>query len=219
LIVDHLISGITQTVLVILLCGLVYGAKRLLGRKTSSETSFPRFVGLHKKGFKIDNKFLLVLCAMMLLGVSTTFVQFFFMRDAMDLLKSDSSPYYKILKTGFGLQSLVAGFIYCFMTSGFSEEVLFRGLIAKRLISLLGFLWGNAIQATIFWLLHFLLVWWITKEWFSPLQFMTLVTTIFMGLILCYWNEKQSNGSIVASWIFHASANLSTFLTLAVLFT
>lgn len=218
MIIDYLISGITQTILVILICGVVFGIKRLLNPNEQAKKSFLQFAGLYRAGFKTKNKFLFVFCGMIVLGISTSMFQFYLMPDALILLKGESSPYYKILKTGINLDALVAGIIYCFVTSGLSEEILFRGLIAKRLISLLGFTWGNVIQATIFWLMHFLLIWWITNLWVSPLQIMTFVTILPMGLVLCFWNEKRSGGSIIPSWIFHATANFATFLTLAALF-
>jgi membrane protease YdiL (CAAX protease family) len=130
-------------------------------------------------------------------------------------LLSDTSPYGKILNSGFGARAIILGLIYCFVQASGSEEILFRGLIAKRLYAVLGLPWGNVIQALIFWLMHLALFRAITGEWISMIQLLAFLTSFAMGLVLGYANFRKGGESIAPSWILHGSANFSTFLTLA----
>jgi membrane protease YdiL (CAAX protease family) len=47
--------------------------------------------------------------------------------------------------------------VVAFIQTGLAEELLFRGFMAKRLIALLGFQRGNALQALLFVAPHLLL--------------------------------------------------------------
>jgi membrane protease YdiL (CAAX protease family) len=119
------------------------------------------------------------------------------------------------LSAGFGAPAILAGLLYCFVAAAFAEELLFRGVIAKRCIHWLGFRAGNVVQATIFWLMHLWIVHWVTGAWISGLQAVAFVTSFGLALVGCYWNERRAGGSLVPSWLFHAGANFATFLTLA----
>ncbi len=65
-----------------------------------------------------------------------------------------------------GAAVALLGFKALFQTS-LSEEILFRGFVAKRLISWLGFTWGNVLQAFLFGLVHLLLF--IGQEFSLPI--------------------------------------------------
>lgn len=108
---------------------------------------------------------------------------------------------------GLGFQSLPAVLIYSLFQTSLPEELLFRGFLLKRFSVRLPFGVANTIQAALFGLLHGLMF--ITKV--SWLQ--TLVIILCTGGIAAYLgfvNEKKSGGSILASWIMHALANVIT---------
>lgn len=110
---------------------------------------------------------------------------------------------------GKGISMLLPAFIYSFITTGLSEEIFFRGFIAKRLISKFGLSNGNLIQAILFGLLHGLM-------FISIAGIIGSLIIIFItgmaGYLMGYINEKLSNGSIVSSWILHGCANLCASL-------
>ncbi|RSK03293.1 CAAX amino terminal protease self- immunity [Streptococcus gordonii] len=109
--------------------------------------------------------------------------------------------------SGLGFQALPAVLIYSLFQTSLPEELLFRGFLLKRFSVRLPFGVANTIQAALFGLLHGLMF--ITEV--SWLQ--TLVIILCTGVIAAYLgfvNEKKSGGSILASWIMHALANVVT---------
>ena len=109
--------------------------------------------------------------------------------------------------SGLGFQALPAVLIYSLFQTSLPEELLFRGFLLKRFSVRLPFGVANTIQAALFGLLHGLMF--ITEV--SWLQ--TLVIILCTGGIAAYLgfvNEKKSGGSILASWIMHALANVVT---------
>ena len=109
--------------------------------------------------------------------------------------------------SGLGFQALPAVLIYSLFQTSLPEELLFRGFLLKRFSVCLSFGIANTIQAALFGLLHGLMF--ITEV--SWLQ--TLVIILCTGGIAAYLgfvNEKKSGGSILASWIMHALANVIT---------
>lgn len=109
--------------------------------------------------------------------------------------------------SGLGFQALPAVLIYSLFQTSLPEELLFRGFLLKRFSVRLPFGVANTIQAALFGLLHGLMI--ITEV--SWLQ--TLLIILCTGVIAAYLgfvNEKKSGGSILASCIMHALANVVT---------
>ena len=104
-----------------------------------------------------------------------------------------------------GLKAIPAIIIYAAFNTAFPEELLFRGFLLKRIASKQGFYVANLIQSLLFGLLHgvfFISLVGVMKA----LLIIGLTGAIawFMG----YVNEKNSNGSIIPSWIIHTVSNL-----------
>ncbi|KAA0116401.1 CPBP family intramembrane metalloprotease [Streptococcus sanguinis] len=107
--------------------------------------------------------------------------------------------------SGLGFQALPAVLIYGIFQTALPEELLFRGFLLKRMASRLPFAVANTIQAAIFGLLHGLMF--ITVLSWQQTLLIILCTggiAAYMGFV----NEKKSDGSILASWIMHALANV-----------
>lgn len=103
--------------------------------------------------------------------------------------------------------------IACFKTS-LSEEIFFRGFIAKRCFRAFGFTAGNIAQSVIFGLLHLILFWALTKaEW----TFLILIFCFsFSGaFIIGFIKEKYGNGSIVPGWVAHGLGNTVSYFVIA----
>lgn len=106
---------------------------------------------------------------------------------------------------GAGLLAVVPILLYAFIQTGLSEELFFRGFLAKRLCASFGFSRGNAIQATVFALLHLLLF--INYLPVSSLVAITVLSGI-KGWIMGWLNEQAAGGSVVPSWMLHSLAIL-----------
>lgn len=107
-------------------------------------------------------------------------------------------------KDGFSLSAVICILLFSFIKTGLSEEVFFRGFIAKRLINAIGFIKGNIIQAIIFGLAHSFIYlsgcgFFITAAIVAE----TAITAFLIG----YINEKLFNGSIIPTWLLHAAFN------------
>lgn len=109
--------------------------------------------------------------------------------------------------SGLGFQALPAVLIYSLFQTSLPEELLFRGFLLKRFSVRLPFGVANTIQAALFGLLHGLMF--ITEvSWLQTL--LIILCTGGIAAYLGFVNEKKSGGSILASWIMHALANVIT---------
>lgn len=100
-------------------------------------------------------------------------------------------------------------------TTALAEEILFRGLIAKRFMNAFGFQVGNAVQASLFTALHlsFLL---LPNTPSAELVIVGLMVLIVfpMSWLIGWLNETVGRGSTVPGWIAHALANLASYTLL-----
>ena len=105
---------------------------------------------------------------------------------------------------GQGLSALIPALIYSFVQTGLSEEILFRGFLTKILVNRLGFKSGNTIQGIVFGLLHGIM-------FVSIIGISKAIVIVFItgaiGMLMGWINEKQSEGSIISSWLLHGFSN------------
>ncbi len=106
---------------------------------------------------------------------------------------------------GSGLLGVLPVLLYALIQTSLSEELFFRGFLGKRLIGKFGLQVGNAVQATVFGLVHVF----VLAQVASPLQLAIIgVLTALNGWIMGWINEELAGGSILPSWMLHAAANL-----------
>lgn len=116
----------------------------------------------------------------------------------------------------FTLEVLAVLLMVALIKTSFAEEILFRGLIGKRLIHRLGFGPGNFIQAALFGSVHVL----IFLVPGGPELSILLAVIIFLltgtaGWFMGYANEHIGNGSIIPGWTIHAVGNTVLYAWLA----
>ncbi len=106
---------------------------------------------------------------------------------------------------GLGIIGIPSAIINSFVHTAFSEEILFRGFIQKRLQKILSFKIATIIQAVLFGLAHIVLI-------MDRLNFVEAVVLalypIIPGILLAYTNEKKADGSIIPSWLMHGFMNI-----------
>ena len=165
----------------------------ICGRK---ESGFVKWLGLKKpivkNKFKYSITFLFTIIFMLIPGV--LIVPLFIDKSIMA-----TSQF-----SGQGISAIIPALIYAFLQTGFSEELFFRGFLTKRLIHKLGFKVGNTVQGLLFGLMHGILF--ISKAGLIGTIIIILLTGI-VGWLMGWINEKQSDGSIVSSWLIHGCAN------------
>lgn len=199
MVLNELISAILQVLFFTSIPFLVY----LLRKKTSK--GFLNYIGIKKSTGRANLLALLltVLLAGPLLALILTNEAF------REIMTDPFSVTGKIRALGPGFAAYTIILIAAVFKTALSEEILFRGFIAKRLIAITNFRTGNIIQAVIFGIIHTLLFLRITDN----IYFLLIIFLIpALGAYLkTYINEKHANGSIIPGWIAHATANLITY--------
>ena len=106
---------------------------------------------------------------------------------------------------GTGAEGIPCIILFSYVHTAFSEEILFRGFIQKRLQSKYGFRIAVVIQAVIFGLAHLLPA-------LGQINFIQGMVLMFYPMIpaisVAFVNEKKSNGSILPGWLIHGTLNI-----------
>ncbi len=216
-ITEHLFSAFSQVAIAFCIGSLTYGILWLISRRRLGDQSVFKYLGLVSGRTQFDKTFWGIWLGLVVFAALSLILQFRFSESIRQLLLSDNSPYGKILRTGFDTTAIFKALIYSFIQASLAEELLFRGLIAKRLFNSVGHYKGNLLQALIFWLMHLAIFRLITGEWFSFLQLVTFITSFGLGMVLGFVNYRNSGESIAPSWILHGTVNFISFLALAIL--
>ena len=109
---------------------------------------------------------------------------------------------------GLGGPAIPIILLYGVVKTGFAEELLFRGLIAGSLSRRLPLVWANFGQALIFVVPHVVLLFIMPELWI-------VLPLIFIGDLFLGWVRIKS-GSIIGSWLVHASVNVTMALSVAI---
>lgn len=184
------LSSITQVAIAALIPFIIW-----LWRYRKEDGSFLSWVGL--KGCRFSP----LMIGWMAGGLVLTFASLFLMASALPLEKMALGPF-----AGGGTGVVPAVLVWAIIQTSLSEELFFRGFLAKRLIAAFGMQMGNSIQATIFGLLHLGMVMLVVPDTLLALG-VGFATTAFSA-IGAYINEQLADGSILPSWIMHASGNV-----------
>jgi len=197
------LSEVLEITFQILFFTLIPFVVYLIKKKTSK--GFWKYIGL-KKSTKKANVLAIVASflfagALLLLAVFST--------EFRELVHNPVSITGKFKEMGFSTSTIITLLIMAIFKTALAEEILFRGFIAKRLISVAGYRKGNIIQALLFGVMHTAIFAFATKN-------MLFLTIIFIvptlgAYVSVYLNEKVANGSIIPSWISHAFGNILAY--------
>jgi len=193
------ISAILQVLILSLIPFLVFLIK------TKSAKGFFNYIGLKKSNRKANLLSLLV----MLVLVAPLLVLMFTSDEFKAIMIDPGSVSGEIKTMGVGVEAVVIILISAIIKTALSEEIFFRGFVAKRLIAITNFQTGNILQALIFGIIHALLFLTITENvlFLAVIFFFPAVGAYFKT----YINEKMANGSIIPGWIAHGTANLVSY--------
>lgn len=190
MIINLLISAIFQ----LLLFSIIPFVWWLVTAK--KETSYLTWLGIKKIKIKSNQIFMASFLFVIIVLVIPGYLAVAFLIDESAMATSQFS--------GKGISAIIPVLIYAFLQTGLSEEIFFRGFLTKRLINRFGFQLGNSIQGFLFGLMHgamFMVL-------LNPLEIIIIILITGVGGYLLGWiNEKQSNGSIISSWLIHGIVN------------
>lgn len=204
MILDNLIGAIMQVLAFNLIPFIVFiiSKKKLKG--------FFKYIGLIKP---VKKTILWAVIVSIIVVISGTLLPLIFPEiKVLMTMKGTVAGNLKIAGLSYNTMMILA--ITALIQTSLSEEILFRGFIAKRLISWLGYNTGNSIQAVIFGLMHVLLLLMIAEPNYPFLIFVFFFSGL-AGYILGYIKEKIGNGSIIPGWIAHGLANIVSFYLVA----
>lgn len=197
--INELISAILQVLLFTSIPFLIYLIK------TKSAKGFLNYIGLKKSTRKAN---LLAILVVILL-VAPILILVFTNEEFKEIMTNPESVTGKIKQIGIGIEAIITILIAAILKTSLSEEIFFRGFLAKRLIAVTNFQIGNIIQAIVFGIIHTLLFMSITEN-------VLFLVIIFVfptvgAYFKTYINEKLAEGSIIPGWIAHGTANLVSY--------
>jgi membrane protease YdiL (CAAX protease family) len=130
----------------------------------------------------------------------------------LDLLSGPSTVASRFERMNPPFVAGICMLLSAYLQTALSEEIFFRGFIAKRSMAAFGATIGNVLQAALFAALHVAL---ILRLAGSVSGWQALAFGLLVGLggaSLGYLNEVKGNGSIIPSWLAHGTLNLMTYL-------
>lgn len=196
---NETISAISQILVFSLIPFIVYLIR------TKSAKGFLHYIGLKKSTRKANLLAVLTSLIFVTAGVGLPLIS----EELREMMFHPESITGKFRAMGFGVESVGILLVIALLKTSFSEEILFRGFIAKRLISWLGFQRGNILQAFIFGAIHVLLFL-VLKSNVIFLVFIFFLTSLG-AYVAAYLNEKMANGSIIPGWIAHGLGNAISY--------
>ena len=127
----------------------------------------------------------------------------------MEPLVRQGSIYRQFAGLGLSGQAIAMALLVGAVQTGFAEELLFRGLIAGTLSRRLPLVWANLAQALLFLLPHLGILFVAPETWQWG-----MLPVVYAGALVFGWVRIQS-GSILGSWLVHASGNVTMALLVA----
>ncbi|MGB4849696.1 MAG: CPBP family intramembrane glutamic endopeptidase [Saprospiraceae bacterium] len=200
----ELLTNFISTVLQIIVFALIPYIFYLF-RKDKGETFF-HYIGLYSSSGK--SFFYVILASLIFItaGIGMIFID----ANIRAVVISPPTVTGKLRQMGFNLNSIIILLLIALLKTSFSEEIFFRGFIARRLMSIFGFQTGNILQAIIFGLVHLLLFWFMTKAALVPLFCIFLFSTT-AGWVIGFIKERYAAGSIMPGWIAHGVGNALSY--------
>lgn len=177
--------------------------------RTKSVKGFSRYIGLTKSTKKAN---LLALGVVVIL-ITPMLLLMYFDPAFKAVLLDPTSVTGKIRAMGFSVETIGVILIAAVFKTSLTEEIFFRGFVAKRLIAISNFQLGNTIQAVIFGAIHTLFFMKITDHFLF--LFIIFLFPAIGAYCKGYLNEKLANGSIIPGWIAHATGNLCAYSIVA----
>lgn len=201
---DGLINELISTVLQIAVFTLIpFLAYVISKKKIRGFFSYIGFVKTTSKAIwlSLGTSFFFLAGALLLVAFS---------EDIRGIMLTPPSVTGKLREMGFSATSLVILLLIACLKTSLAEEILFRGFIAKRLMSWFGYRKGNFWQSFLFAAIHALLFWALTKAEWPFLLFIFFFSGIAAYLI-GYIKEKEGKGSIIPGWVAHGTGNMVSY--------
>jgi membrane protease YdiL (CAAX protease family) len=195
----QLINAALQTLVSLGICALAWFL--VAGKKQR----FRDWIGLHRAPIS-------AIAMGLALGVGGAALLMSF-ESIRSLAAGPSSAPATIAAAGLSAATLLTLVIVAIFKTALAEELLFRGLIGKRLINRFGFAAGNTTQAMLFGAAHLALL--LSPAATAGPVTMLVVFATASAFLNGWLNERFGGGSILPGWAAHATANLISYFAAA----
>lgn len=199
-IINELISAILQVIAFSLIPFIFY-----LFRKDKS-ISFFQYIGLRKATPKSIQYAIIASVLFLAAGLTMIYAD----EGVRRLVIDPPSVTGKIRQVDSAGVALALIIIIAGIKTSLSEEIFFRGFIAKRLMNWLGYGTGNIIQSLIFGLVHLLLFWLLMHPTLFAAAFIFAFSSL-AGWVIGLIKERYANQSIIPGWIAHGLGNTISY--------
>lgn len=189
LFLNKVVSSIFQIILFTFIPFLVW-----IFKYRKNETFF-NWIGL--KNFKRNRQEVFKFALIVIIIFSVLSI---FMNSMLKNVNTATSEFY-----GLGISAIPSALIYSIFTTSFSEEILFRGFLLKRIKNKFNFKFANLIQSLVFGFIHGFMFFSLVGIFKSII---IILFTGFIGYLMGYIDEEKAEGSILPSWFIHAFSNL-----------
>lgn len=207
MLVQEAVNAAVQILFALLIAGLVW---LMFGRRRAG---FLRYSGL----FAPTGRSMAIALGVFAIWSAATAV-IYLLPQVSAAAAADNTVAGMIRDQGVSLETTLVILVVAGFKTALSEEILFRGVLAKRLIGLAGFWVGNTLHALIFGAIHLLIFVVPGGPEFTPLLGATfLLLPGAAGWLMAFANEKTGNGSIAPGWMIHALGNAISYPVLAFL--
>lgn len=126
----------------------------------------------------------------------------------LEVITREGTVQHRFAGRGIDVDTVSSAALYALVQTGFSEEFLFRGLIAGSLGRRMSLVRANVLQAALFLAPHLLLLTIMPEHW-------PVLILVFIGALFAGWLRLRS-GSIAGPWMLHGGANLVVTLSVLV---
>lgn len=203
---SHILSAVFQATIVLAIVGLCWVGHRIIQKlRGQLPTDFASWSGLQRTHQSRNETLSLVLS-----GVVSGIIFGWLLFDPSSSV-SQHNAHYDVANQP-PLIAISLGLAYGYLKTGFSEELLFRGLIGKRFIAWFGFQIGNAIQALLFGILHYGIFRFLMPDSSWLVAVSALVLTTIVAWLAGWYMERRDEGSIMGPWLIHGSINFGVIL-------
>lgn len=194
-----------QVLVVLIVCFIGY---LLIGRKSGGFRKFIGLVAPPRGGMRAG---LIAAIIFMLLTISV-----FYFTPLREVAAADNTIAAAMRRNGFTRETGALILLVAFVKTAFAEELFFRGLIAKRLINVLGMSVGNTLHALIFGAVHLVIFAVPGGPAFTPVAALTVAgVPALLGWVMAWINEAKGGGSIAPSWLLHGITNAAAYPVIA----
>ncbi|KCZ89492.1 CPBP family intramembrane glutamic endopeptidase [Hyphomonas johnsonii] len=205
MLVQEIVNTLVQALVVLALAGIAYA---FAGKRRGK---FRAFTGLY---LPPSRSWLTTgAAALVLIPLSLALVWFTPLKDTA---AADNTITGMLAAKGFSAEIVAVILLIALVKTSFTEELFFRGLLAKRLIVWLGMPVGNTLHAALFGAIHLIIFVAPGGPDFSvPLAAGIFLIPAIGGWVMAWLNETVGDGSVLPGWFVHALTNLLAYPLLA----